>query len=210
MRSTRLLRNLVIVIVVLGGVAYGAAHVGRWLVVSVDVPSPEVILVPASHEWERLPAAARLARQYPQARVVLTQPGTVNDVTCYRCGERPAQLMALGVEADRIRIMPIPSNNTYQEAESARDYCLAAGLTRIMVVTSPYHARRALASFRRVFQNDRVLTGVAPALGESGARPDAWWRSTTERTYVTYEIAALLTYAFRYSIPVTRLPPNRP
>jgi hypothetical protein len=42
----------------------------------------------ASHEWERLPAAAALARRYPDALVLITVPRVVNEYNCHRCDER--------------------------------------------------------------------------------------------------------------------------
>ena len=49
------------------------SHAGSALVVSEPLASPDAIVSLASHEWERLPAAAALARQYPEALVVLTR-----------------------------------------------------------------------------------------------------------------------------------------
>lgn len=196
-----------LLLLVVGGMTL-ALRAGTWLATSAPIDQPDAIVVLASHEWERLPAAARLASRYPRARVLLTQPGTVNDTTCFRCGDRPWQLVDRGVRADRITILPIPSGNTYQEAQSALDFSQATGVRRILVVTSPYHARRALATFRSVFRGHDIRVGLQTSLEESGARPDAWWTHADDRRYVAYEIAASLAYWFRYRIstvfPVSR------
>lgn len=180
---------------------------GTWLAVSTPVDDPDAIIVLASHEWERLPAAAELARRYPRALVVLPEPGTVNDTTCFRCAERPWTLASLGVGAERIRTMPMRSGNTYEEALAAFDYCQATDVRSIVVVTSPYHARRALATFTHVFGSAANI-GLSPAVAQSGAVPDAWWTRPYDRRYVVYEIAASIAYWFRYRITVVTPSPN--
>jgi hypothetical protein len=40
-------------------------------------------LVLASHEWERLPLATRLAVKHPKGLVLLTMPEDVNTYNCY-------------------------------------------------------------------------------------------------------------------------------
>ncbi len=70
----------------------------------------------------------------------------------------------------------------------------------MMVVTSPYHGRRALATFRAVFAGSPTRVGIALALQESGVRPLTWWMHPYDRWYVTYESAALAMYLVRYGV----------
>lgn len=189
---------------------YGAALAGEWLVITADVGPPDGIVVLASHEWERLPAAAQLAQQYSGAQVLLTLPGTVNEVTCSRCGQREWSLIAMGVSSERITMMTMTSSNTFQEAASVREHAEAVGLRRLVVVTSPYHTRRALATFRHVFRGTSILVGVHPATAHSRADPRSWWRESGDRDYVRYEIAASIAYWFRYRISVLGIAASTP
>lgn len=199
--SLRRYRLLGLLLLAASGTTLLALRAGAWLVTSMPIDQPDAIVVLASHEWERLPAAARLALRYPRARVLLTQPGTVNDTTCFQCGDRPWQLVDRGVSADRITLLPVPSGNTYQEALSALDFSQATSVRRVLVVTSPYHARRALATFRSVFRGSDIGVGLQTSLEESNARPDTWWAHHEDRRYVAYEIAASIAYWFKYRIP---------
>jgi uncharacterized SAM-binding protein YcdF (DUF218 family) len=155
----------------------------------------------ASHEWERLPAAAALARKYPNAVVLLTVPQAVTAYNCYRCGERVTWLGSEGVSSDRVRLLSQHVANTHGEAMAALTYARQQRISRLMVVTSAYHTRRALAAFTQVFRDTSVQIGIAPAVG-SHQKFSNWWRSAYDRHYVLYEWAAIVKYRFQYGVPI--------
>jgi len=191
-------------------VALGAAVLpviavcGLWagpaLIVSVQPRNPDAIVSLASHEWERLPAVAALARRYPSSVVLLTLPVRVTDHNCYRCGERQGFLLRAGVEADRIQILPDRVSNTRDEAAASLAYARRTQPGEIIIVTSPYHTRRALATFRRVFVDTRVRLTIEPALATSPARPQRWWYHPYDRAYIAYEWAAIAYYGIRFGV----------
>jgi uncharacterized SAM-binding protein YcdF (DUF218 family) len=153
----------------------------------------------ASHEWERLPATATVARRYPDALVLLTFPPEVTAYNCHRCLERIDWLALEGVHPDRVRSLA-GAANTYDEAVAARRAAMRDGFTRLLVVTSPYHTRRALGTFHRVFSGTGVDVGIVPASPAQG-EPERWWRTAYDRYYVRYEWAALLVYWWKYGVP---------
>ena len=173
---------------------------GRVLVVSRPVPSPDVIVSLASHEWERLPAAAAAAARYPSAVVLLTQPITVSVYNCHDCAHRHQRLVAAGVDPARITTMQLSGEGTRAEAEVSRQYARSIPIKQLLIVTSPFHARRALAVFRHAFQGTGVQIGVEPATRYSEARPAWWWTTAYGRWYVAYEWAAMAYYAGRFGI----------
>jgi uncharacterized SAM-binding protein YcdF (DUF218 family) len=181
-------------------VAGEAGMPARWLLTRVPVENPDAIVSLASHEWERLPATAELARQYPAARVLLTVPMVITEKNCHECYDRVARLTAMGVPDERIQVLPRRAQNTYEEALSVRQYAASSGARRILVVTSPYHTRRTLASFRAVFNDvPGAAIGVTPA---SGAVATRWWLRQYDRHYVRYELLALLWYRIKYGVPL--------
>jgi uncharacterized SAM-binding protein YcdF (DUF218 family) len=176
---------------------------GSALVVHRPAAPPDAILSLASHEWERLPATAVLAEQYPASLVLLTVPHEISDTNCHRCGERTQWLIELGLAAERIRTLPDATRGTYGEAMAMRRYAEAHGVRRVAIVTSPYHTRRALATFRKVFDGLAVELGTYPASSDSPARPTTWWAHAYDRAYVAYEWAAALYYRVEYGVPLT-------
>ena len=76
---------LVALVLVAVAAPWPLRHAGTALVVSRDLDSPDAIVMLASHEWERLPAAAALARRHPGAVVLLTVPVAVTQYNCHLC-----------------------------------------------------------------------------------------------------------------------------
>ena len=183
---------------------WAGMHAGTALVVSDDAYPPDAILMLASHEWERLPAAAAVARQYPDSVVLLTVPLKVTQWNCRNCPERPAQLQAEGIAAERIvELSGDPAANTYGEALAVRRYLTRRPLDRLLVVTSPYHTRRALQTFEHVLGPAGVDVGVLPAHPYSPANPRRWWLGVYDREYVPYEWAGIIYYRLKYGVPLT-------
>ena len=190
-------------VVLLATLAVGLGrHAGTALLVSAPVADPDAIVALASHEWERLPAAVALARQYPRALVVLTLPESVSVFNCHDCARRPDRLARAGVAPERIRVLPLMAPGTHGEALAVRDFARTAHLGRVVVVTSPYHTRRALATFRHVLRDTVPEVGiVAVSDPDPPLHPDRWWEAPYEISYVRYEWAAVLYYWLRYGVP---------
>lgn len=202
MSATRRHRRLsfaILLIVITTFVAAGR-YAGTALIETRPLESPDAILVLASHEWERIPAAAELGARHPEADLLLTRPRVVTEQNCHRCSEREAWLQSIGVPAGRIRVLARRVANTRDEALAALPYCRLEGVRRLLIVTSPYHTRRALATFAHVFEGSGVQIGIAAATQYSAARPTRWWASAYDRWYVRYEWSALVFYLARYGI----------
>jgi uncharacterized SAM-binding protein YcdF (DUF218 family) len=170
--------------------------------VSAPVTDPDAIVALASHEWERLPAAVALARTYPRALVVLTRPELVTEFNCHDCARRPDRLARAGVAPERIRVLPLTAPGTHGEALAVRDFARNAHLGRVVVVTSPYHTRRALATFRHVLKETVAEVGiVAVSEPDPPLHPERWWEAPYEIAYVRYEWAGVFYYWIRYGVP---------
>jgi len=138
-------------------------HAGTALVVTREIDQPDAIVSLASHEWERLPDAAALGRRAPHAKVVLSQPISLNPYNCHDCGHRVERLVAAGIDARRIELMDRKVYRTLDEAEAFKEWAAPRGVRSVVVVTSPYHTARALASFEHVLKGTGIVVGVHPA-----------------------------------------------
>lgn len=195
-------RWLLAAVVAAAALTWPLSHAGTALVVTRDISSPDAIIMLASHEWERLPAAASVARLNPRAILLLTVPAQVTIFNCHRCGERVDWLRVEGVSPDRVRLLEQRTENTFGEAIAARDHAMREPFKRLLVVTSPYHTRRALGAFAAVFRDTGIEVGVAPAAAAQG-NPRRWWLHAFDRYYVLYEWAAILKYRVSYGVPVS-------
>lgn len=181
-------RTLAVLVVALGLLVLSPLP-GAWLISEVPIERPDAILSLASHERERFPTVADQARRWPAARVLLTVPTETNRYNCDACPQRVEWLAALGVPGDRIIVLSPGTPNTRGELQLAAAWLRDHGLTRLLVVTSPYHTRRVRLLSRRNARGIEVGVKASPALG---GVPVPWWTSRYGRWYVTYEYAALL------------------
>ena len=193
-RNRRRIDRVVLYAALLALIAFVIDRAGTALVVAVPLEHPEAILVLGSHEWERLPAAVEIARANPSALVFLTIPRVTTKYNCHDCEARPARLEAAGVAAERIVKLPDRVSNTQDEATAARAECGRRNVRRLVVVTSPYHTRRARTTFEAAFAGTGVSLGFVPS-GASPAQPPRWWSAPYDRAYVRYEWAAIFYHA---------------
>ena len=201
--ASRWRRRWLVILPVLAILAVPAASVlrqaGTALIVDEEIDRPDAIISLASHEWERLPEAAALARRWPEARVLLTQPITVSAFNCNDCDHRMDRLIAAGVAKDRIVLLPRRVYRTLDEAAAFREWAVQQGMKSVMVVTSPYHTIRSLETFRHVLMGTGIAVGVRPASG-TRVEPGRWWLHKYDRWYVGYEWRARIFYLVRFGV----------
>ena len=198
-RRRRIVLGLLAALVAAAGLG---SHAGDALIERRPLAAPDAIVILASHEWERLPAAAAIARHNPSSLVLLTLPRVVTAFNCHRCAERPAWLRQEGVAADHIVQLPWTTSNTYDEALAVSQFALRHPIRRLLIVTSPYHTRRALHVFETVLAGRGIAIGIEPASALSPADPDRWWWHPYDRWYVTHEWLGTLYYRLRYHVPI--------
>ena len=198
-RSTRRLLGIAAALA-LFILAWAAATAGDALVVRAALEQPDAILSLASHEWERLPLTAVLAQRHPGAVVLLTVPPTVTRSNCHDCSNRVERLRRLGVDPSRVHIVRVTGPGTHGEAVAVLQFARVARIRRLLIATSPYHTRRSLALFRRVFSGSAIDVGIEPATASSPAQPGRWLMAGYDRAYVVYEWAAIGYYFWRYGV----------
>jgi len=170
----------------------------RWLIRELPLAAPEAILSLGSHERERFAETALQARQWPNAVVLLTTPTVVGQYNCDACPHRIVWLATLGVPARRVRMLSPRTVNTNDELVAAAKWMRARGLTRLLIVTSPYHTRRVQVLAGGDLRGLHVGVIACPV---AGGLPTLWWTRHYDRFYVRYELAALIAAWWRYGVP---------
>ena len=87
-------------------------------------------------------------------------------------------LIALGVSADSIALLPGDARSTLNEATAVRDYLREKpGLDTLILVSSPAHMLRASMIFKVALREfpTPILIGCSPS-AYSGFNPEQWWR----------------------------------
>lgn len=126
--------------------------------------------------------------------IVLTE-GAVHD----RASEAIRRLADLrGVAADRVIVVG-GVHSTQDDARLAAEVMKRHGWRTAIVVTSPYHTRRASWVFRRVWTPLGLLAFVQPSADPAWI-PDRWWRDPGTARSVVSEYLKFVAYGVRFAI----------
>ena len=183
--------------------AWGAA---RLLIVRQTVAHPDAIVVLSGSATflERAHHAAALYHEGRAQRIILTNDNlksgwsSASQRNPYYHELAKEELRRAGVPEKNIEIIMIPIVSTHDEALRLRDYCEWHGVASIVVVTSAYHSRRALWTFRRVFRDTNKPVGIDPVeTGIETPSPATWWLHKFGWTMVPNEYAKMIAYRFR-------------
>ncbi|WP_339138131.1 MAG: YdcF family protein [Candidatus Electrothrix sp. GW3-4] len=91
------------------------------------------------------------------------------------------------------------SRNTFTDAELAEAYCRAHNIKNMLVVTDPYHTRRAALIFKEQFAENNVQVRVVSS-GEFGNRltpQDQWWQDENTLKTVWAELSKIFIILLR-------------
>jgi uncharacterized SAM-binding protein YcdF (DUF218 family) len=172
-------------------VAVFADEPARWLIVT-DPPgwADAAVVLAGDPDYERTKTAVRLLLTGQVGLLILTggEPGPGDSSTSLR-----DVALRAGVPAERIRIEQV-SHSTYGSMVAIRPILEQERIRSVVVVTSPYHQRRAFWTARRTLQGVEVLSRPAEP---SGWRPEWWWKTRWGRRIVFGEYARLAYYVLR-------------
>ena len=124
----------------------------HWLVLSLPMEKADALIVLGGEPFARPTEAARLYKEGVSTRVFITGVG---DATRNR-----QILTSAGVPAARITTES-KATTTYENAVLLKPMLEAAKVRSALIVTSPFHTRRALATFRKVMPE--ISFGVTDA-----------------------------------------------
>jgi uncharacterized SAM-binding protein YcdF (DUF218 family) len=164
----------------------------RWLVARDKLAAPvdAALVLAGDPDYERTRTACRLVLAGEARLLVLTggEPGPGDSAESLR-----AVALRLGVPEGRIRMEQV-SHSTRQSMEAVRPILESEGVRTVVVVTSPYHQRRAAWAARRALPGVRVWSQPAEP---SAWTPEEWWRTRWGRRIVLMEYGKLAYYILR-------------
>ena len=201
MRRRRIIKVSVLLLVVWGILAWVAA---RALIIKADLASADalVVLSGSSSYLERTHKAAELYRQGRAPLVLLTNDHTrggwsnVLQTNPYFVDRALAELTKQGVPAERIKIVPGIAESTQSEAVIVKNYAQTQGFRSVLIITSPFHSRRAWRTFHTYFAGTGIVVGLIPST--STLSTAFWWLRPSGWRDVAGEYIKLIYYRFSY------------
>jgi hypothetical protein len=147
-----------------------AANAGRLLV--VDAPEPSDVILVLAGETDRRPARAlQLLDQGDGRRVVIDVPpaARIYESSEIQLAEKYAKSLP---QVASVRICPIRGLSTREETHDAEKCLRGEEGSRILIVTSEFHTRRALSIFRHEVRGKSFSVVAARDETQFGTR---WW-----------------------------------
>lgn len=171
-----------------------------------DLPPDYVVVfggggIPSESGLIRSYHAAWIAQVYSNATVVVALPGDEKDPDS-ALSRMIGELVMRGVKRERVRAES-RGRHTYEQAVQVRALLGASALAdRVLLVTSPYHLRRAVMCFRSEgFTNLAVWAtygeGVEPDLGGGQFARYRFWNNLEFQLNCQRELCAMAYYKLR-------------
>ena len=147
-----------------------AARAGSFLIVDAPQPS-DVILVLAGETDNRPHRALELLAQGYAHRIILNVPANskLYEFTQLQLAQKYIQDLPQGAV---MSICPITGLSTREESKDVQGCIEHEGAKSILIVTSDFHTRRALDTFRREIPGHTYSVAAARDDTQFGAR---WW-----------------------------------
>lgn len=174
---------------------------GRFLYYKDELKPADVIVVLAGEETERVEHGIKLFKEgwSRKDRIILTGGPLVWKYTWATLMQAHAE--HLGVPKSAIMLAD-KSKTTEEDAIFTKEIMDKYGYKSCILVTSPYHSRRALKIFKRVM-GDKIKIISAPA-EKSWFQFDKWWKRERDRARVLDEYSKfiwLLIFGFKNEAP---------
>jgi uncharacterized SAM-binding protein YcdF (DUF218 family) len=149
--------------------------IGDGLVARDDLHPVHVIVVLAGNSpFRARHAEALYARGLAPHVIISNEPLSSHGVQTTWLELRRVGLVRLSIPDDAIEPIPEISDSTYEEALHTRDIMLAHGWRSAILVTDPFHMRRATLTFRQAFDAAGLVVLASPADGSRNG-VDNWW-----------------------------------
>lgn len=149
--------------------------IGDGLVARDEVGSADVIVILAGNSPFRARHAESLyARGLASNVIISNEPLSSHGVQTTWLELRQHGLVRLAIPDEAIVPISEISDSTYEEALRSREIMQSHGWRSAILVTDPFHMRRALLTFRQAFGPAGLAVSASPADG-SKYGVDNWW-----------------------------------
>ena len=173
------------------GVGLGSlALVGHTLAVSDPLRKMDVIVAISGDAGPRTETAVRLWKQ-GYAPLLLFSGASLDPNSVSSADLMKRDAVRLGVPSDAVLVEP-DATTTDENAKLTAQLLRARGLHSAILVTSPYHQRRASLLFERAFASAGLSFLNHPA-DDPEWDADRWWMREPSRTLTFVELAKLAT-----------------
>lgn len=187
-----LLAALLVVVLAVGhGLWLGV--LGTFLVAADPLQTADAIIVLAGQTSSRAARGVELYQAgYAPRFIVSDEPLATHGLKTTWSELHQRGIAPLPVPDAALFILP-ESFSTYEEALKSRDLLLREGLRSAILVTDPFHSRRAIMTFAHVFEPAGLAVRVSPSR-DAPYGLERWWQNKEKTRDVALEYVKFVYY----------------
>ncbi len=189
----KFIKGLVAFVIILGLLYIGHGFIlekaGRYLYYKDEMKPADVIVILAGEETERVEYGVKLFKEgwARKDRIILAGGPLIWRYTWASLMKEHA--IFLGVPKNAI-LLEDESRTTEEDVRFTQEILNKYGYKSCILVTSPYHSRRATRIFRKIM-GDKIILISAPA-EKSWFSFDEWWKRRRDRAMVLNEYSKFM------------------
>ena len=162
---------LLIIAIILG--YFGLRALGAYLIISSDLQAANAIVVLSGGDESRMSEALRLYNENYAKMIVLTETGqNIEGYSQLHSFDMRIVLLSNGVPSGNILITDRRVSSTRDEALAVKNLMINQQMKSAIIVTDPYHTRRAFNVFIEKFKDTDIQLSIQPV-------HNSWYNSRT-------------------------------
>lgn len=170
---------------------------GAFLVYQDKIEPADAILVLGGGERERVTQGIELAKNKYASWMMFTGEYHMPVYGAPTHWADEASKLAVSKGLDKDKMIPIyNSDSTRSDATLSKTICIEKHFRSLIVVSEPYHLKRAHFIFNKVYRGSGIKIMIYP-VQKSWYRPNAWWKVKPGFWAVDMEYQKMLFYLLK-------------
>jgi len=171
---------------------------GAFLITSDPLQQADAIVVLSGGGLPRIQEGVELFNDKYGQWLVLTETGQIDpDVGLNTTSISKVDTIMMGIPSGAVLITQVDADSTYKEAIAVRNLLQQKNLSTCIVVTDPYHTRRASIIFKDIVEKAGIDVSIHSVAG-SWYRSDNWFLSGKGWNATLREYIKLIAYSIFY------------
>ncbi len=171
--------------------------IARFLIVEDELSPADAIVVLGGGGTERVRHSVKLYQSGHSAQIIMTgMTQSIPGVTTTWARFAMQEAVSLAAPEDAI-ILEEKATNTSENAEYVKEIMIDRNLKSAIIVSSPYHMRRARMIFRKEFEDREDISLQFSSVEDSNFKVQGWWTRKKDFRRVAREYRTLFVCLFR-------------
>ena len=174
---------------------------GAYLIVASNLEAANAIVVLSGGEETRMTEALRLYNEEYANKIILTETGQkLEDYKQLYSFDMRIVLLSNGVPSGNILVTEKIVSNTRDEALAVKKLMTSQQMVSAIIVTDPYHTRRAYGVFLDVFKDSGIKLMIHPT-SNSWYNSRTWFLKAEGWRFTVLEYLKLIADKLNISVP---------